>query len=127
MKFAVADLGVDKTFGGVDPYSEMFAEGRGVDAPADVGFLLDGKCFRQPEAVDGLDGDDVLYSAEIKIDGRRLAEHVVAFLVQADDVLFVDRDMYAVGCGLGRAAAKLFKISIQVHKFSNANERAYHR
>ena len=125
MEFAVADLGAGEAFGCVDADVEVFAEGRGVDAPADARFLFDGERLGQIGALDWLDRNDVAIAAEVKIDGRRLAEQPVTVGVDADDILSIDRHVDPVGDRQRRPASEFFKFSI--HNFRAVIKRLFHK
>lgn len=111
MESAVADLGGDEALGCVELDAEVSAEWGGVDRI--VGIVRShGKGSRQSVAVHRFDRDDVIGPAEMQIDGRRFAEHLIAFFVQLNHVPLVERNVNTQLRRLCRPAEEFFKFSI---------------
>src|SRR6476620_606401 len=90
----------------------MLAERPGVYAVAAVRLFADGEGLGQIRARHGLDHYNVAGPAEVKINGRRLAQLTIAKCVHPDHVLTADGHVQMPLRRQLRPAAKLIKISI---------------
>ena len=116
MKRSVAELGRDELARYIHPDPVMRAEWRGIDIPAGTISLFEWKGGLQSEAFDRHNGDRIVWHAEVKVNGRRLAEQFIHVRIQNDPAGWRQRHINARFVRLCRTAEEFFKFTIKYRR-----------